>query len=151
MSGRHARPPSSTPRSGRPLPPDPDRGVVPRDQFDTDEALRNLSRWGWTLIAYGDRAEPELLVAHQRYGDHVDVLIIAAEDRCAGYRAPLWPDQDPIEVGTVVWYYQGDVTDVLRMLLALPTIDRTWPQFPMPPEAPLPGRHTTRRTIRLPQ
>jgi hypothetical protein len=117
----------------------------------TDAALRELGSSGWTVVAYGDRREPECLVAWRRLEDHADVLIIASQTRCAAYRAPLWPGQDPLEVRAVTWCYLGEIGSVLRNLLSLPPIDRTWPTYPMPPEVPLPDPAQRHLTLRLPQ
>jgi hypothetical protein len=125
--------------------------MTSQEQTSTDETLRSLAQWGWTMVAYGDRTDPDCLVSYQRRGDHVDVLVMAGEDRCAGYRAPCWSDQDPIEVSSVVWHYLGDVATVLRWLITLPAVDPSWPQYPLPAQVPLPGKHTKRRTIRPPQ
>jgi hypothetical protein len=119
--------------------------------IDTDEALRCLGRSGWTLVAYGDRAEPDCLVAWKRLDDHADVLIMDTEQRSAAYRAPLWPDQDPLDARMVTWCYLGHIGAVLRNLLALPPIDRAWPAYEMPPEVPLPGLGVRTVTLRLPQ
>lgn len=119
--------------------------------IDTDQALRHLGRTGWTLVAYGDRREPDWVVAWRHIEDHADVLIIASETRCAAYRAPLWPGQDPLEAEQISWCHLGPISPVLRSLLALPPIDRTLPTFPLPPEVPLPDPGVRTVTLRLPQ
>src|SRR5207302_7314853 len=42
-----------------------------------------------------------------------DVLVMEGEDRCAAYRAPAWPDQNPISVQSVRWCYMGAISAVL--------------------------------------
>lgn len=136
---------------GRQIPPD-------LGQFIPDEALRLLPRWGWTLVGYGDRREPDVLVAHYRMPDkdfidtdYVDVLLTRGRDRCGAYRARLWPGQDPLDVYAVTWQVTGHLRAVLWELLNLPPVELGWPDYPHPPELRmlLPS-DTARRTIRPP-
>ncbi len=122
-----------------------------RQEYDVDEALSRLGKSGWTFVAYGSRIVPCPLVAFQRLGDHVDVLVMEGEDRCAAYRAPAWPGDDPVSVQSVRWCYMGAICVVLPRLLALPTVDQLWPLYPIPPEIRLPDPTTRPITIRPPQ
>jgi hypothetical protein len=78
--------------------------------FDSDEVLAALPRWGWTMSAYGQRHHPDLLVAHYRMDDYVDVFVSRGHDRCGAYRARLWPGQDPVDAYGVTWCVTGDLS-----------------------------------------
>lgn len=64
--------------------------------FDPDDVLWSLSRWGWTMVAYGDRHAPDPLVAYYQMDDYVDVFATRGLAWCGAYRARIWPDQDPV-------------------------------------------------------
>lgn len=122
-------------------------------EFDPDTVLRLLPRWGWTMVAYGDRAEPDLLVAHYVMADYVDVFLTRGLTACGAYRARIWPDQDPVRVYAVTWSVVGDLTTVLWGLLNLRPVERGWPDYEMAPELRqlLPDASRTHHTIRPPQ
>ncbi|HEX5119298.1 MAG TPA: hypothetical protein VFW65_29255 [Pseudonocardiaceae bacterium] len=128
------------------------------DQPDPDELLSQLPRWGWTMVAYGERHTPDVLVAHYRMdegtpGAYVDVFVLRGPDLCGGYRARIWPNQDPVDVYGVTWSVIGDVSTVLAALLNLRPVEPGWPDYDMPPalRSLLPNPTQRRRTIRPPQ
>lgn len=138
---------------GRAAPPD-------RRGFDPEPVLRLLPWWGWTMVAYGDRSEPDVLVAHYVMGnmigdyDYVDVFLARGVDRCAAYRARIWPGQDPLDVYAVIWCRIGDFASVLWELLNLRPVELGWPDFPHPQELwdLLPDAYLrSHRTYRPPQ
>ncbi|HEX3591111.1 MAG TPA: hypothetical protein VHV74_15915 [Pseudonocardiaceae bacterium] len=102
--------------------------------FDSDEVLAALPRWGWTMSAYGQRHHPDLLVAHYRMDDYVDVFVSRGHDRCGAYRARLWPGQDPVDAYGVTWCVTGDLSTVLAGVLNLRPVERGWPDYDPPAE-----------------
>ncbi|HEX5403147.1 MAG TPA: hypothetical protein VFX16_12675 [Pseudonocardiaceae bacterium] len=124
---------------------------------DTDELLAQLPRWGWTMVAYGQRATPDVLVAHYLMNDpanaYVDVFVTRGHSQCGGYRARIWPHQDPVDVYGVTWSVTGDLSTVLCALLNLRPVEQGWPDYDMPAELRtlLPNPTQRHRTIRPPQ
>lgn len=173
MTGRHRLsppcPPPCPPASGsverlgirRPPPYTPAGPVAPGrvspaglgSRLDPDEVLASLPQWGWTMLAYGDRDQPELLIAHYLMGDYVDVFLTRGPDHCGAYRARIWPNQDPVDVYGVTWCQVGNLDTVLWGLLNLRPVERGWPDFDIPAElrALLPNPTQRRYTIRPPQ
>lgn len=146
MTGRHHM--NSADRSR------PDRSAVPLPpEMPVDDVLRQLPRRGFTLLAYGDRTEPDPLVAYRRLGDHVDVLVIRGADRVGVYRAAVPADEDPLTVETVQWCTTGGIAEMLYALLTLWPVDPAWPDYAIPPEVaellPPPGQLPV--TMRPPQ
>lgn len=128
-----------------------DRTAGPTERQRTWDQLGQLSRHGWTVAAYGPRAQPDRLVAYQKRGEYVDVLVIADEHRCAAYRAPMRSGHDPLSVAEVTWCYLGALAAVLDNLLRLPAPDPSWPSYPIPAEVPLPDTATRPVHVRPPQ
>jgi hypothetical protein len=125
---------------------------------DPDELLSLLPRWGWTMTAYGQRSAPDVLVAYYRMdvgapGAYVDVFLTRGPDQCGGYRARIWPDQDPVDVYGVTWCRTGDQSTVLCALCNLRPVEPGWPDYDMPAalRVLLPNPTQRRRTIRPPQ
>jgi hypothetical protein len=125
---------------------------------DSDELLSLLPRWGWTMVAYGDRHNPDVLVAYYRMdesapGAYVDVFVTRGAGQCGGYRARIWPHQDPVDVYGVTWSVVSDVSTVLAALLNLRPVEPGWPDYDMPPalRSLLPDPTQRHRTIRPPQ
>jgi hypothetical protein len=121
--------------------------------MDVDDVLRQLPRRGFTMLAYGDRAEPDPLVAYRRLDDHVDVMVIRSARRVGVYRAAASLDEDPLTVEAVQWCTTGGIAEMLYALLTLWPVDPAWPPYPMPPEVrellPPPGMLPV--TMRPPQ
>ncbi|HEX5121579.1 MAG TPA: hypothetical protein VFW65_40885 [Pseudonocardiaceae bacterium] len=122
-------------------------------KFDPDDVLASLPRWGWTMLAYGERSRPDLLVAYYLMGDYVDVFATRGPDRCGAYRARIWPEQDPVDVYGITWCQVGDLTTVLWGLLNLSPVQRGWPDRDVPAALRmlLPNPTQCRYTIRPPQ
>lgn len=123
--------------------------------FNAEDVLRSLPRLGWTVVAYGERYSPDLLVAYHRIeeGTYVDVFATHGPGQCGAYRARIWPHLDPVDVFGVTWSVVGDVSTVLRALLNMGPVERGSPDCDMPAElrALLPNPTQRHRTIRPPQ
>jgi hypothetical protein len=103
-----------------------------RDLFDARAAFARLPGWG-ALAPYGPPDLPAVVVA-SFVGDYVDVFVPRGHDRCGGYCARIWPDQNPVEVHAVTWSLPGDLATVLGGLMSLGPVERGLPDYDMPPE-----------------
>lgn len=151
MTGRHRLSPHHV--AAGPVAPGRVAPAALGTPFDPDQVLAWLPRWGWTMLAYGDRNAPDLLIAHYLMGDYVDVFLTRGHDRCGAYRARIWPGQDPVDVYGVTWCQLGDVSAVLWGLLNLRPVERGWPDYDIPAELRtlLPNPTQRRHTLRPPQ
>lgn len=141
------------PRSSVPAVSHRRRALPPRRDFDLDETLASLCRSGWTVVAWGARAMPDVLAAYQYLGDRLDVIVLRGEHDAGAYRALVtWPALDLATVTEAVWCYIGAAADCLWHVLALPPEYRGGAPVPLPAACRVPDsaqRH--RLTIRPPQ